>query len=113
MRATSLDVAPAGFGMRDVRLAWSDRHGLFATLIQEPTIDGAQIGAIGAFLAPGAAAFGPSEAHRRLRGSPGAGPGFARDGAPIAVWRAFTDAAVPGVPNEIRRQEVLMSTRPG
>lgn len=109
----SVDVAPAAVGVRNVRLAWSARYGLFATAIVEPTIDGANNIAVGALRAPGAAGFTPAEPIAAAPSLNEIAPGFGRDGKPLAAWAAPTDAIVPGVPSEIRRVVVVTSTRPG
>lgn len=110
-RTTSrLDLAPPSAGVRDVRLAWSDRHGLFATMLQptQPS-NGYGIG-LAAFLAPGAAGFGPIET---ITTAANIAPGFSRDGAPLAIWSAPAAGTDPGIPSELPTRVVQTSTRTG
>ena len=105
-----LDVAAPSVGVRDVRLAWSDLHGLLATMLQ-PTQANNQGGVgLAAFLAPGATSFGPIEA---IAPAENLAPGFSRDGAPLAVWSAPSAATDPGVPSEHPTRVVQTSTRNG
>jgi hypothetical protein len=110
--STRLDVTAAIPGAHDVRLAWSQRHGLFATLLR-PAADGIADGAgLGAFLAPGAASFGPAET---VTPDPvqELAPAFGRDGAPLAVWSAPPDGSDTGIPADHLRRVVRTSTRAG
>jgi len=104
-----LDVAAPSVG-RHVRLAWSDLHGLLATMLQ-PTQANNQGGVgLAAFLAPGATSFGPIEA---IAPTENLAPGFSRDGAPLAVWSAPSAGTDPSVPSEHPTQVVQTSTRKG
>jgi hypothetical protein len=110
---TELDVAPASAGARDVRLAWSDRHGLFATMAMLPAAgDGVGLG-LGAFLAPGSSAFGPIERVTSGDSVQEVAPGFGSDGAPLVVWSAPPGGSDPGIPADGFRRVVRTSTRTG
>ena len=54
---------------------------------------------VGAFLAPGAAGFGPIEA---IAPAGNIAPGFDRDGVPLVVWSAPPDVTDPALPTEAR-----------
>jgi hypothetical protein len=102
-----LDVAAASPGVRDVRLAWSDHHGLLATMVVLPS-DRADTGTgAGAFLAPGATGFGPTEA---IAAVGNIAPGFGRDDVPLVVWSAPPD---PLISTGEVRAVVRTSTRTG
>lgn len=107
--STSLDIAPPSVGARDVRLAWSARDGLFATVLK-PIQDGNDdtLMGLGAFLAPGAASFGPIEV---IAQTGNITPAFSPDGTPLAIWSAALDAA--GSPNTPPSSVVRTSTRIG
>ncbi|MEA2220202.1 MAG: hypothetical protein QOJ35_2828 [Solirubrobacteraceae bacterium] len=109
--STHIDVAPASTGVRDVRLAWSDLHGLFATMVTVAPA-GPGVG-LGAFLAPGAAGFGPIEQVTSGEGVQDLAPGFDPDGAPLAVWSAPPDGTDPDIPADQLRRVVRTSTRTG
>ena len=109
--STKLDVAPALGGVRDVRLARSDRHGLLATMVMSPPAgDSVGVG-VGAFLAPGASGFGPIERVTSADDVQEVVPGFARDGDPLVVWSAPPDGSDPGIPIDSVRRVVRTSTR--
>jgi hypothetical protein len=107
--STRLDVAPPSVGVRDVRLAWSARYGLFATVLKaiQDGNDDALTG-LGAFLAPGAASFGPIETIARTENIT---PAFTPDGAPFTVWSVAPEAA--GSPTTPPSRVVRTSTRTG
>ena len=99
--------------MRDVRLAWSDRHGLFVAMAMLPTVGaGAGLGA-GAFLAPGASAFGPIVRVTSGNSVQEIAPGFGRDGAPLVVWSASPDGSDAGIPADSFRRVVRTAPRTG
>ena len=100
----------ASAGVRDVRLAWSDRHGLLATMVLLATAD-ANIGlGAGAFLAPRAESFGPIET---IAPTGNITPGFGRDAVPLVVWSAPPDATDPVVATGEARAVVRTSARTG
>ncbi len=108
-----LDVAPASGGVRDLRLAWSSRFGLLATMVQ-PTATGNGDGiGLAALLAPGAPAFGPVEAVTPAENVHEVAPGSDRDGTPLAVWSARPEGTGPGIPIESIRSVVRSATRTG
>jgi len=108
-----LDVAGASGGVRDVRLAWSSRFGLLATMVQPtPAGNGDGIG-LAALLAPGAPSFGPVEAVTPAENVHEVAPGADRDGTPLAVWSARPDGTGPGIPIESIRSVVRTATRTG
>jgi hypothetical protein len=92
----TLDVAAPSPDVRDVRLAWSGSDGLLATMVVLPSVGAASGLGVGAFLAPGAAGFGPIET---IAPAGNMAPGFDRDGVPLVVWSAPAD---PSVDNEVR-----------
>lgn len=100
--STELDLAPELDGGRHVRVAWSNRHGLLATMVAPPPVgDGVGLG-VGAFLAPGASAFGPIEPVTSAETVQELAPGFAIDGSPLVVWSAPPDRSDPGTPATAR-----------
>jgi len=106
-----LDVAGASGGVRDVRLAWSSRFGLLATMVQPtPAGNGDGIG-LAALLAPGAPSFGPVEAVTPAENVHELAPGADRDGTPLAVWSARPEGTGPGIPIESIRSVVRSATR--
>ncbi|MEO6714031.1 MAG: hypothetical protein ABIM89_11465, partial [Mycobacteriales bacterium] len=107
--STKLDVAAALEGVRDVRLARSDRYGLLATMVMSPP-GGDSVG-VGAFLAPGASGFGPIERVTSADDVQEVVPGFARDGDPMVVWSAPRDGSDQGIPIDSVRRVVRTSTR--
>jgi hypothetical protein len=111
--ATAISIAPASGGLRDVRVAFSQRFGLLATMVQ-PTANGNSDGiGLGAFLAPGATSFGPVEAVTPAENVHEIAPAFDRDGAPIAVWSARPEGTGPSIPIDQIRSVVRTATRAG
>jgi len=73
--STRLDVAAPSVRVRDVRLAWSARRGLFATMLKPTPDSNADAIGLGAFLAPGAASFRTDRGdHARREHHPGVQP---------------------------------------
>lgn len=108
-----LNVAPASGGVRDVRLAWSSRFGLLATMVQ-PTATGNGDGiGLAALLTPGAPAFGPVESVTPAENVHEVAPGADRDGTPLAVWSARPDGTGPGIPIGSIRSVVRTASRTG
>jgi len=108
-----LDVAAASGGVRDVRLAWSPRLGLLATMVlPTPTGNGDGIG-LGAVLARGAAAFGPVETVTPDENVHELAPSVDGDGTPVAVWSARPEGTGPGIPIEDLRSVVRAAARTG
>lgn len=108
-----LDVAAGLTGARDVRVAWSDRFGLFATIVTTPAVGDGVAPGVGALLAPGAASFGPLERVTAQERVQFLAPGFGRDGVPIAVWSSPPDGSDSGIPADELRRVVRTSTRTG
>jgi hypothetical protein len=109
--STRPDVAPVSAGVRDVRLAWSDVHNLFATMLM-PSAPGDGLGT-GAFLASGASGFGPVERVTSGESVQELAPDFVRDASPHVVWSASPDGTDPGVPVDSWRRVMRTSTRTG
>jgi hypothetical protein len=107
---TRLDVSAASAGVRDVRLAWSDHHGLLATMVVLPTLEAGIGVGVGAFMAPAAAGFGPIEA---IAPTGNIVPAFGRDDVPLVVWSAPPDATDPAVATDEVRAVVRTSARTG
>ena len=96
-----------------MRVAWSPRRGLFATMVQ-PTANGNSDGVgLGAFLAPGATSFGALEAVTPVENVHEVAPGFDPDGTPLAVWSARPEGTGPGIPIDQIRSVVRSATRAG
>ena len=108
-----LDVAPASGGVRDVRLAWSKRLGLLATMVQP--LPGANSDGVGrgAVLAAGAASFGALEAVTPAENVHEVAPGADGAGNLIAVWSARPEGTGPGIPIENLRSVARTATRGG
>lgn len=108
-----LNVAAASGGVRDVRLAWSQRFGLLATMVQ-PLPDGNSDGiGLAALLAPGAPGFGPVEAVTPAENVHEVAPAADRDGTLLAVWSARPEGTGPGIPIANIRSVVRTATRTG
>jgi hypothetical protein len=107
---TRRDVAAASAGVRDVRLAWSDRYGLFATMVVLPTPEAGVGVGVAAFMAPGAEGFGAIET---IAPTGNIVPAFGRDDVPLVVWAAPPDATDPAVIIGEVRAVVRTSARTG
>ena len=106
-RNTTLDVAAASPAVYDVQLAWSEHHGLFATMVLLPTAVASTGLGVGAFLAPDAAGFGPVET---ITPTGNIAPAFSRDDVPLVVWSAPPD---PDISTGEVRAVVHTSARTG
>ena len=95
----AFDAATAGDGLRDVRLAFDGRAGLFASwILPTPGGDGAGAG-WGALLEPGAPFFAPPERVTPIENVSEMAVGFdTRTEHAVAAWAARPEGTGPGVP---------------
>lgn len=93
------DAATAGDGLRDVRLAYDGRTGLFASwILPTPGGDGAG-GGWGALLESGAKFFAPPERVTPVENVSEMAVGFdSRTEHAVAVWAARPEGTGPGIP---------------